>query len=86
MKKPSLVDEVLSVAQARRPGFASWFDRLPVEAQAELLAVAQAFDPARHKQQSYARAIIEAASRRGWQTSGVQGVIGWLKKQRSPTK
>jgi hypothetical protein len=83
VKKASLVDEVLSVAQARRPGFASWFDRLPAEA---LLAVAHAFDPARHKQQSYARAIIEAASRRGWQTSGVQGVIGWLKKQRSLTK
>lgn len=86
MKKPTLIDEVLSAAQSRRPGFDSWFDRLSPDAQADLLAVANAFDPSRHKWQSYSRAIMEAANRRGWQTSGIQGVIAWLKKHHSLKK
>lgn len=86
MAKATLADEVLSSVQTRRPGYCSWFDRLPPDAQRELETVALAFDPARHKWQAYARAVIDAANRRGWQTCGVQGVIAWLKKCRSQTK
>ena len=78
----SLLDDVLSRAQGKRPGFASWFARLPPEAQAELQVVRQAFDPTKHQKNAYAIAIMDVCRERGWQTSGRQGVIDWLDKRR----
>ncbi len=78
----SLLDDVLSRAQGKRPGFASWFDRLPQEARDELEIVRQAFNPAVHQKNGYASAIMDVCRERGWQTSGRQGVIDWLDKRR----
>lgn len=80
-KKPSLLDDVLSRAVAGRPGFRTWFDRLPADAQAELEAVRLAFNPTIHKKNPYAKAIIAAATERGWEIAGVQGVITWLNRR-----
>ena len=81
MAKKSLVDDVLERVKDSRPGFASWFDRLPPDAQQELDVTRQAFDPTKHQQRAYARAIIDAAQRRGWDIAGIQGVVAWLKKR-----
>ncbi len=37
--KPSLLDDVLAKASNGKPGFRTWFERLPADAQAELDAV-----------------------------------------------
>ena len=79
--KKSLLDDVLSRAHGNRPGFASWFDRLPPEAQSELSQVRESFDPAVHQKAAFAKAIIAACAERGWQTSGKQRVIAWLNKR-----
>jgi len=81
-KAPSLLDDVLSRARNRSPGFKTWFQRLPAEAQAELEAVRASFNHATHQKRAYAKAIIEAARERGWETSGIQGVIQWLDGKR----
>lgn len=80
--KASLLDDVLSRTANRRPGFKTWFDRLPQDAQAELDAVRQAFDPNVHQKRAYCEAIMAAARERGWDTAGVNGVIAWLNGKR----
>jgi 2-hydroxychromene-2-carboxylate isomerase len=80
--KTSLLDDVLARTKNHRPGFATWFQKLPPEAQTELDRVRQAFDHAKHQKRAYAKAIIEAARERGWQISGPQGVIAWLEGRR----
>ena len=80
--RPSLLDDVLARATNGKPGFRTWFERLPADAQAELDAVREAFNPNTHQTRAYALAILEAAKERGWETGGVQAVIAWLKRQR----
>lgn len=80
-KKPTLLDDVLSRTSRSRPGFKTWFDRLPKEAQDELNAVKSAFAPSLHQKRAYCKAIMEAANERGWETSGIQGVMAWLAKR-----
>ncbi len=80
--KPSLLDDVLAKASNGKPGFRTWFERLPADAQAELDAVREAFNPNTHQTRAYALAIMEAAKERNWETGGVQAVIAWLKRQR----
>jgi len=81
-RKPVLLDAVLAHTQNSRPGFGTWYSRLPDEARVELDAVKAAYDPQQHQKRAYARAIIEACKARGWQTSGVQGVLAWLDGRR----
>lgn len=78
-KAKSLLDDVLTRASPNKRGTASWFDRLPADAREQLDAVRQAFKPGEHELNSYARAVMAAAQERGWQTSGIQGVIAWLR-------
>jgi ABC-type transporter Mla subunit MlaD len=80
--RTSLLDDVLAKASNNRPGFRTWFERLPADAQAELSAVREAYNPNTHQTRAYALAILEAAKERNWETGGVQAVIAWLKKQR----
>ena len=80
--KTSLLDDVLARASNNRPGFRTWFERLPVDAQLELDAVRESYNPNTHQTRAYALAIMEAAKERNWETGGVQAVIAWLKKQR----
>jgi hypothetical protein len=81
-KALSLLDDVLSRTRNRSPGFGTWFERLPAEAQAELETVRASFDHSRHQKAAFARAIMEAARERGWKTSGLQGIIQWLNGKR----
>ena len=80
--RPSLLDDVLAKAANGKPGFKTWFERLPADAQAELDAVREAFNPNTHQTRAYALAIMEAAKERNWETGGVQAVIAWLRKRR----
>lgn len=82
MANRTLVDDVLSRTAPSRVGFRSWFERLPADAQAELEAVREKFDPAQHQKRAFALALIEAARERGWETAGEQGVIRWLIRKR----
>ena len=77
-KSPSLLDDVLTRAVRKQPGFTPWYGRLPPEAREELEAVRAAYDPSIHQKTTYARAIIAAARERGWEICGQQGVINWL--------
>jgi hypothetical protein len=77
----SLLDDVLLRAQGRKPGFKSWAERLPPDAQAELERVRQAFDANVHQKNAYADAVIQCCQERGWPTCGRQGVIDWLNKR-----
>lgn len=80
-KPKPLVDDVLQRTQHVRPGFKSWFDKLPKDTQAELEAVRESFDPAVHQKKAFAQAIVEAAKERGWATGGVQAVLAWLNRK-----
>ncbi|NBW22507.1 MAG: hypothetical protein EBR82_82620 [Caulobacteraceae bacterium] len=73
---------MLSKAANRRPGFKTWFERLPPDAQAELDAVRQAFNPNIHQKRAYCEAIMAAARTRGWETAGINAVIAWLNGRR----
>lgn len=81
VKPTSLVDDVLARAHAAKPGFKTWFDRLPDDVRAELAAVKASFNPSVHQKKAFARAIMEAAQERGWDTGGVQAVQAWLTKK-----
>ena len=78
MPKSSLLDEVLEHVSKAQPGPASWFDRLPADAQAELLDVRAGFDPAKHQKRAFYKAIKAAGERRGWQIPGEKQVTQWL--------
>jgi len=81
-KTSSLAEDVLSRVVTRRPGHGTWFSRLPADVQEEFAAVRATFDPSRHQLRAFALALIEAARERGYETSGIQGVITWLKADR----
>lgn len=83
MKKDfaSLVEESITTT---RPGFKSWFDALPHDAQKQLLAVKKRFMSGGYPgtgKRALARAIIAAAKENGWKTAGEQGVIYWLNRE-----
>ena len=80
--RTSLLDDVLAKAQNKKPGFRSWIERLPEDARAELEAVRQSFNPAIHRKRTFAFAVMQSAKDRGWETSGVQGVLAWLNEKR----
>lgn len=75
---PSLADDVLGRVVNNRPGFRTWFRRLPADAQEELSAAKAAFMPDVHQKAAFARALIAAAKQRGWEIAGEKQVIAWL--------
>jgi len=77
-KTTSLLDEVLEHVSKLQPGPVSWFDRLPPEAQAELLDVRAGFDLAKHQKRAFYRAIKAAGEKRGWHIPGEKQVTQWL--------
>ena len=81
MAKASLLDEVLSTVASHTSGTLTWFDKLPPDAQAELDAVRQQYDPKTHKKHIFARAVIAAAEKRGWSIAREKQVIAWLEKR-----
>ncbi len=78
MPKTSLLDEVLEHVAKSQPGPSSWFDRLPPDAQAELLEVRAGFDSAKHQKRAFFRAIQAAGEKRGWHIPGEKQVTQWL--------
>ena len=82
MSKPktsgSLADAVESAVQNQRTGYASWFHKLPPEAQAEFLEARRRFDHSKHQKTAYARALIAEAKSRGWATAGESVITNWL--------
>lgn len=81
MAKASLLDDVLATVAAHTSGVLTWFEKLPPDAQAELDAVRQQFDPALHKKHVYARAVIAAAEKRGWPIAREKQVLKWLESK-----
>lgn len=79
--KPDLLADVQARIVVRRVGYASWFDKLPAESQAECLAVREAFRRGEIGTKAHvARALIAAAKERGWQISAEKQVSQWLTK------
>jgi hypothetical protein len=74
----SLADAVETAVQNQRPGYTSWFHKLPAEAQAEFLEARRRFDHTRHQKTAYARALIAEAKARGWTTAGESVLCMWL--------
>jgi hypothetical protein len=77
-----LVTEVLGSVRNGTTRNASWFDRLPLEAQAELEAVRQRFDPSIHQKRAFYLALRAAAEKRGWQIARERQVTLWLTGER----
>lgn len=76
-----LLSEVVANANAVRPGYQSWFEKLPPDAQVECLAVRDAFRRGEIGTKSVvARALIAAAKARGWSISAEKQVSTWLAK------
>ena len=76
---------VAAHAANRRPGFQSWFDKLPPEAQKELSAVRELYHAGKFGDltlSAMALGIMRAASERGWATGKEQRVVAWLRKSR----
>lgn len=82
MAGAGLVDEVLEAVANSGAGPLTWFERLPDEAQQELLRVRAGFDPARHQKRAFYRALKAACERRGWLIAGEKQVTQWLARQR----
>lgn len=80
-QRPGLIDDVLGRVRGVKPGFKTWFDRLPEAAREELNAAKAAFNPAMHQKRAFAQAVMEAARERGWETAGINAVIAWLNKK-----
>lgn len=79
--KPDLLADVQARIVVRRAGYASWFDKLSPEAQAECLAVREAFQRGEIGNKTHvARALIAAAKERGWSISAEKQVAQWLTK------
>lgn len=78
MGKASLIDDVLGNVHNGSGRNPSWFDKLSPEAQAELNAVREKFDPNVHQKTAFARAVIAAAERRGWTVAKERQVVLWL--------
>lgn len=79
--KPDLLADVQARIVVRRAGYASWFDKLSPESQAECLAVREAFRRGEIGTKAHvARALIAAAKERGWQISAEKQVSQWLTK------
>lgn len=78
-KSKSLLADVSAKLEARRTGYASWFDKLPDDARAECLAVRDAFRRGELGLKSHAsRALIAAAKERGWPIAAEKQVSAWL--------
>jgi len=78
--KPLLAD-VAARIELRRAGYASWFDRLPADAQEECKAVRDAFRRGDLGNQTVAaRALISAAQERGWAIAALKQVTEWLNR------
>lgn len=80
-KAKSLVEDVLDRVKDSKPGFATWFDRLPPDAKEQLEQVRSKFNHSVHQKRAFAKAIIEVAQEHGWPIAGVQGVERWLEKR-----
>jgi hypothetical protein len=84
-KKKSLLNEVVERAASSTPGYRSWFNQLPPDAQSELSVVREAYlsgELRGRQKRSVALAVMDVARERGWRTSGIQGVIAWLDAKR----
>jgi hypothetical protein len=82
MGKCLLADEVLGAVENAKPGHRTWFEMLPTEAQEELDAARNKFDPAIHQKRAFALAVIKAATKRGWKIAAEKQVIAWLDGKR----
>lgn len=81
-KPPTLLDDVATKLNHTRAGYASWFEKLPAEAQAECRAVRDAFRRGEIGPRTViARALIAAAKERGWQIAQEKQVSVWLSKK-----
>lgn len=77
--RPGLLADVQARIVVRRAGYASWFDKLPPDSQAECLAVREAFRRGEIGTKAHvARALIAAAKERGWSISAEKQVSQWL--------
>jgi len=78
----SLLAEIDSLAtEANRPR--TWFDRLPDEAQQDLLAIRKRFQAGEYgvTRTQLARLISRAAKERGWKVREKTGMVEWLGKK-----
>lgn len=81
-KPPSLADEIKAAMAAKKPKPNNWFDRLPAEDQAELIAIKGMWLTGEISGSGVAVAaeIVERCRARGIKTCGPDGVRAWLSK------
>jgi hypothetical protein len=78
-KPPTLLASIQQAVHSSRTG---WWDRLPAEAQAELLEVKQQYKSGELKSPPHqlSRFVVAACTERGWPAPGVHAVLTWLRK------
>lgn len=83
MARAPLVKSVLEKVVVKSHGPRNWFDRLPPAAQKEIAELRDYFHTEDHgiPKKTFAVAVIEVAKERGWNISGVQGVVEWLNRK-----
>jgi len=77
--KGSLLDNIRDAVKSSRTG---WWERMPAEAQTELLEVRAQFQAGSLKAPPHqmCRFIVAACQERGWPAPGHHAVLTWLRK------
>ncbi len=80
----TLASDIAARIVEKRPGFPTWFERLPSDLQAALAGVRDQWHGGslRVQQRALALAIAAEVADRGYPEPGVQAVIAWLRKKR----
>lgn len=80
----TLASDIAARIVQKRPGFPTWFERLPPDLQAALAEVREQFlaGDISSQQRAFAVAVAAEVADRGHPEPGVQAVLTWLRKKR----
>lgn len=80
----TLASDIASRIIQKKPGFPTWFDKLPKDLQDALDDVRQRYERGEitSQQKPFALAIAAEVADRGFPEPGTQAVLSWLRKKR----
>lgn len=80
----TLASDIAAKIVEKRPGFPTWFDRLPADLQSGLRDVRRRWEAGEieSRKKPLAVAIAAEVAERGFPEPGVQAVLSWLSKKR----
>lgn len=80
----TLASDIAARIVNKRPGFPTWFERLPAEMQTALDEVRERWQEGQiaGQQRAFAIALAAEVASRGFPEPGVQAVVAWIRKRR----